>query len=112
MKIQLDANPDDAPGCVKILRCDKIGIDQPAFGDDDGSILVQTDYYFCGVASTFGWSPALLRSPSNPTCDHKGTDGTVDCPQCKLSVVAFIMSAREWIDNHDGMIVEDPGYFE
>lgn len=43
MKITLDSNPSDAPGCLKIVA------------EDGRDILIQTDWDLPGVASTFGW---------------------------------------------------------
>lgn len=45
-------------------------------------------------------------------CEHGGTDGTIDCPECGLTSSRFIEAAREWIDDHDGAEAEDPGYFQ
>lgn len=65
------------------------------------SRLVQTDWDYPGVASTFGWSPC-----------HPETDGTVDCPVCGKSVSELIQEAGEYLDEHIGDSVEDPGYFD
>jgi hypothetical protein len=46
------------------------------------------------------------------TCNHSGTDGTVDCPDCGLTAGEFISAAREWLDDNDGATAEDPGYFD
>jgi len=45
------------------------------------------------------------------TCDHRHTDGTVDCPDCGVTAAQFITAAGEWLDSHDGETAEDPGYF-
>jgi len=110
--------------------------------DDTGrTVLIQTDWDFPGVASTFGWStefvqrcpecgvvhldpdeiytkgfPVEWRCPKchqNRTtpCPHETTDGSVDC-DCGMAASAFIAAAREWLDNHDGATVENPGYFQ
>jgi hypothetical protein len=69
-------------------------------GADDGrEILIQTDWDFPGVASTFGWSP----------CECGRTDGTVDCPHRAAS--AMIAEAAQYLDDHVGESVDDPGYF-
>lgn len=100
MKITLEANPSDAPCCIKIVA------------EDGRDILVQTDWDWPGVASTFGWSTRNVLSQHTPGCDHCGTDGTVDCPECQVPASRFIESARAWIDDNDGAEAEDPGYFE
>lgn len=72
MNIRLVANPHDAPCCIKIVA------------EDGRDRLVQADWDFSGVASTFGWNPVRAQAPA----------------------------ARQWIDAHDGAEVEDPGYFD
>ena len=65
------------------------------------NILIQTDWDYAGVASTFGWVP----------CDKCGdTDGTVDCKHKTAS--QMIAEAQQYLDDHIGDTVEDPGYFE
>jgi hypothetical protein len=44
-------------------------------------------------------------------CEHRGTDGTVDCPECGLTASAFISAAGDWLDENDGATAIDPGYF-
>jgi len=102
--------------------------------DDGRSVLIQTDWDYPSVASSFGWSLADVRSPcpeedfENPAdvsaelceeygqvhhlCKHSHTDGTVDCPDCGVTASDFINAASEWLDDHDGEQVDDPGYFE
>lgn len=66
---------------------------------EDGQELVQTDWDFPGIASTFGWQP----------CPCGRTDGTVDCPHRTAS--AMIAEAREYLKEHVGETADDPGYF-
>ena len=88
MKIILDANPSDAPCCVKVLNEDK-----------SDSVLFQTDWDWPSLASVFGWS----------SCKCGETDGTVGCAH--KTAGEMISEAREYIDAHDGETAEDPGYF-
>lgn len=67
--------------------------------DDGEEILIQTDWDFPGIASSFGWCP----------CHCGATDGTVDCPHKTAS--AMISEAAEYLDDHIGDSVADPGYF-
>jgi hypothetical protein len=107
MKITLVANPPDAPCCIKLAA------------DDGQSDLIQTDWDWPGVASSFGWSMRevqrdyrlLCNPPPSPVCEHPGTDGTVQCDECGVQPGQFIQAAREWIDAHDGATADDPGYF-
>lgn len=74
--------------------------------DNDGnerSILIQTDYDYPGIASSFGWVP----------CDQcHDTDGTVDCTHKTAS--DMICDASKFLDSisDTGYCVDDPGYFE
>ena len=68
--------------------------------DEDGNdILIQTDWDFPGVASSFGFVP----------CDCGDTDGTVDCAHQTAS--DMIQAAVDFLDDNIGKSVEDPGYF-
>lgn len=44
-------------------------------------------------------------------CDHDGTDGTVDCPECGCTVSEFLSAAYDWLRDNDGATADDPGYF-
>lgn len=100
--IKLVANPPGAPGCVLLRSREKGGYVY--------ELLIQTDWDWPGVASSFGWSISKVKCPYMPDCEHEGTDGTVKCKRCKTQPVVFIQAAREWIDEHDGKVVENPGY--
>ena len=91
----------------KQLRLTMITLEAGQFGnyqiehDDGRSVLIQTDWDYPGVASTlFGWCP----------CSCGETDGTVDCTHRAAS--EMIASAAEFLDDHIGERVADPGYFE
>lgn len=95
------------------------GVDAPGWPgeilseDEKHSVLVQVDYDFPGVASTFGWNMVTVQRPereANP-CEHAGTDGTVNCPDCGLTADVFIAAASEWLYDNDGATADDPGYF-
>lgn len=87
----------------------------PLIVSDDGrSILVQTAYDYPGTASMFGWSVRSVIVPGyalSASCDHDGTDGTIDCTQCGTLAGSFIADARDYLDDHIGDTIEDPGYF-
>ncbi len=68
--------------------------------EDGQELLVQTDWDFPGIASTFGWSP----------CACGATDGTVACAHKLVGVM--IAEAQAFLDDHIGDQVEDPGYFD
>lgn len=82
------------------LEAGQFGWDYLIKHDDGRSVLIQTDWDYPGTASTFGWRP----------CSCGETDGTVDCPHRTAS--EMIASAAEFLDDHIGERVEDPGYFE
>lgn len=105
--LTLDANPSDAPCCVKLEAT------------DGKSILFQTDWDWPAVAGLFGWSTEHTKRQSTLEFDSENditcpgsdaTDGTIDCPHCGKKAGAFITEAREWLDNHDGETCENPGY--
>lgn len=78
--------------------------------NEEETILVQIDYEFPSTAMTFGWN-ILDVQKDDGFCEHTGTDGSVDCPVCKITASTFIDKAGEWLDNNDGATVDDPGYF-
>ena len=112
--------------------------------DDEGyeCVIVQTDWDYPTVASTFGWTTELVQPcpicgivfltreavmsrgypvefvcPKCQTvrvnpCCHQTTDGTVDCPDCDLKAGHFIEAAGQYLLDNDGQTAEDPGYFE
>ena len=104
--------------------------------DESGrSILIQTDFDYPATATTFGWSVRNVQrcpdcgelSTAGPVvglcddcdhawesglCDHSHTDGTVDCPDCGVTASEFISAAGDWLREHDGETVDDPGYFD
>ena len=67
--------------------------------EDGRSVLVQTDWDFPGVASTFGWSPWPCGS----------ADGTVDCDH--RTADEMIDDARDFLRERAGSTADDPGYF-
>lgn len=83
-----------------------ITLEQGDFGtylvvaEDGQDILIQTDFDYPGIASTFGWSP----------CECGATDGTVDCGHKSAS--QMIAKAQAFLDDNIGESVEDPGYFQ
>ena len=78
--------------------------------DRDKDILVQLDYDFPGLASTFGWSPSMAgKRRCADGC--QSTDGTIGCPTCGTPAGRYIESAAKYLDGCGSKIVEDPGYF-
>lgn len=99
MNIVLDADTSDCPGAIcKVLN-----------STESRSILVQQDTDAPGVASAFGWSPRYVTSIAG--CRHLTTDGTVDCQECGVKAIQFIESAIEFLNDNDGAVADDPGYF-
>lgn len=72
------------------------------------SILAQVDTDYPGFAAAFGWSVGHVPGIA---CNHSGTDGTVECPNCGMPASTFIESAREFLEENNGKIADDPGYF-
>jgi hypothetical protein len=67
--------------------------------EDGRDILIQSDWDYPGIANTFGWVP----------CECGATDGTVNCLHKTAS--QMIAEAQEFLDDHIGDSVEDPGSF-
>ena len=82
------------------LESGQFGWDYLVVNDETGeSILIQTDWDYPGIASTFGFIP----------CECGETDGTVDCPH--KSATEMINEARDYLNSCIGESVDDPGYF-
>lgn len=83
----------------------KITLQEGDFGtflivrEDGRDLLVQTDYDYPGLASTFGWSP----------CSCGETDGTVNCSH--RTADDMIAEARDFLQERVGQTTDDPGYF-
>ena len=74
--------------------------------DADNTVLIQADWDFPAIALAFGmpWG--------DETCAHRGTDGTVDCPECGITAEILIATAAHWLAEHVGATADDPGYLE
>jgi hypothetical protein len=74
--------------------------------------LVQTDWDYPGTAQSLGWSLRRLQwkgkrnpivvvmkhsPPRGHGCDHSGTDGTINCPDCGITASDFIAAAGEFL---------------
>lgn len=84
----------------------KIRLEKGDFGfcyllvaEDGRDILVQTDWQYPSVASSFGYVP----------CECGATDGTVNCSH--KTATQMISEAQDYLDEHIGDTIEDPGYF-
>jgi hypothetical protein len=83
--------------------------------DESKTVYIQTDWDYPSVATTFGWSLRDVQVQNagyyGVLCAHEDTDGTVQCKGCGLQPSTFISDASDWLGNHEGTIVDDPGYF-
>jgi len=100
--ITVDRDPTYAPCCYLICRVTgRRGAYDWNTRDETNTVLVQTDWDYPGVASSFGWVPCRRGC---------GTDGTVDCAHHTAS--KMIQSAGAYLDKIAGRkFIEDPGYF-
>lgn len=73
--------------------------------DDGPAKLIQSDYEFPALAQAFGLS---LKSDM---CDHKQTDGTIDCPDCGALASEFISLSFDYLYSIIGATIDDHGYF-
>ena len=67
----------------------------------ESTVLVQTDWDYPSLASSLGWR---MRSAK---CEHRSTDGTVDCRDCGKTATEFITEAAEWLDKHEGQVFQN-----
>jgi hypothetical protein len=119
MRITL-VHPDNAPNFCYVIRA-----------DDGRERFIQTDTDYPGTASSFGWSLSTVRPKEldqmeldelepaarvqydkQCTCDHSGTDGTVNCRDCGLTAGDFIGAAGQFLSDNEGATADDPGYFD
>jgi len=75
-----------------------------------GRTLYQSDWEWPRAAMALGWSLVrvqrvrgavrhLARRPTRAgACAHRGTDGTVRCPECGITAHEFIGAAAEFLD--------------
>src|SRR5665213_656669 len=75
--------------------------------EDGRDKLIQSDYDYPGIASTFGWSVSDLINKKKKVCKHKKSDGTIDCSDCGMKAGDFISSARDYLDDHDVDVADD-----
>ena len=134
MKIHIDTK--QYPPCGRIYAPCRI------VADDGRDVVVQTDWDYPGFADNFGWSVRnVQKCPAcghiftdvdyhadkftcadcqsietgdtvAPCCDHDGTDGTVPCKACGVTASDFINAAGQYLEDHDGAVADDPGYFD
>jgi hypothetical protein len=70
--------------------------------DCERSELVQTDWDYPATAESLGWSLRKVQKPGRRRknkCDHRSTDGTVDCSDCGITASEFISAAGEYLDS-------------
>jgi hypothetical protein len=105
MLIAVDTDSSYAPCCYLICRVLNPDAGEGRYDwdtrDEGNTVLVQTDWDFPGLASSFGWKP----------CECGSTDGTVDCAH--KTATEMITEAAEFLDNcvANGTVIPDPGYF-
>lgn len=98
-KITIHKDSRYAPCSYIVCKVDDNGKYDPY--DERKTILFQVDYDFPLLASFFGFIP----------CKKCNTmDGTVPCKHHTSS--DMIKRAKDFLDNSQGIIVDDPGYFE
>lgn len=73
--------------------------------------LYQTDWDWPALAQEMGWSLRRVQKrrghavelkhspPRGHGCDHRGTDGTVTCPDCGVTAHDFISAAYNYLDS-------------
>ena len=109
MLITVDRDPEYAPCAYLVCKVTgPKGRRDWNTRDESATVLIQTDYDWPGLASSFGWSPC---------CGSGSTDGTIACPDCGAQAGELIESAGEYLDAlvdspGEERFVQDPGYFD
>lgn len=95
---------NENPCCFELTPVNKrlARAQEKATGEE--SILFQTDWDFPALARNLGWSGKVERE----RCQHRGTDGTVDCPDCGLTASQFIQAASDWLYARCGQVFRKP----
>ena len=74
-----------------------------------GTEIARIDWEYPALATRLGWSirrvqrreknirffKAARKGKNN--CDHRGTDGTVNCPDCGVQAMAFVEAAAGYL---------------
>lgn len=65
-------------------------------------VIFDVDYDYPGLAQNLGWNMRDVQRNArrNDPCDHRGTDGSINCPDCGVRAVQFIDSAGAWLHRH------------
>jgi hypothetical protein len=89
-------------GWVSLYEAEGTGVNAFLLVDNatGREVIIQSDWDFPGVASSFGWVPCRK-------C--RATDGTVDCAHRTAS--EMISEAYDYLMAHLGKQIPDPGYF-
>jgi hypothetical protein len=95
----------DNPCCYELTPANKRLAKQMADETGEESVLFQTDWDFPSLARELGWRGKIGRE----RCEHRGTDGTVTCPDCGRTASEFIGAASKWLDNHVGHVFRGKG---
>lgn len=102
MTTQLVRDSSFAPSSFLVVKVGDNGELADYRNDESSSVLVQIDWDFPSLATSFGWTGLY---------DHPFTDGTFNCPETGKTASEFISEAAEWLHENDGIRCEDVGYF-
>lgn len=73
---------------------------------EHNSTLYQQDLDYPSLADRFGWSIRNVK-PHEGVCYHRGTDGTIDCPDCGTPALEFMAAAAAYLRENIGKTVEE-----
>lgn len=102
MKVILTA---DNPCCYELTPVNRRIARKQKRETGDESVLFQTDWDFPGLARCLGWNGKVGRE----RCEHRGTDGTIACPECGRTAGDFISAASAWLDKRVGCVFVGKG---
>lgn len=59
-----------------------------------GLFEIHAAKYYIPAATAAGWQISDAQNPDCPCCDHRNTNGLLDCPDCELPAAEFLDHAR------------------
>ena len=74
------------------------------------SMICTIDHQFPQLARDCGWDMTQTTTAGYEGCQHSGTDGSIDCPECGTPASGFIAAARKYLDRGP-YTCENNGYF-
>lgn len=91
---------NENPCCFELTPINRRLAQKQYKATGEESVLFQTDWDLPGLARDLGWRIKVGRE----RCEHQGTDGTIDCPDCGRKAGEFIAAASDWLHKRTGQV--------